>query len=282
MSKSMIQSTLRDESPVVWLATTLALYACTSISLGVVYTAMGHLKLGKVFRFIPLVVLKGALAGVGFFLIASAFKTTTALDDFNFSSERSFLPFCTSFHRALSSFLMTFLRSFTFFLHVLMTFHHFLPSITSLHFLPSINFFLHFLPSLHFTSLPSFHHFLPSFTYFTSFTSLPSRHSFPSFRRFLSSFSKSFADLCHFFPVVQLSMAVVLGTILIVVNDHLASPPIFVAYLMTIIVVFNLLPVFGVATYEEMVADSWYLTRRSFASDASNPSHSSNHIRPIV
>ena len=56
-------------------ATILAMFSMNSLLIGLMYHAVGRLRLGGLFRCIPLIVLKAALTGIGVFMIVEGVKT---------------------------------------------------------------------------------------------------------------------------------------------------------------------------------------------------------------
>ena len=62
-------------------STLLAMLACTSLLIGCFYLAMSQLRLGSVFRCIPLIVLKSALTGVGVFIVIESAKMGVGVEE---------------------------------------------------------------------------------------------------------------------------------------------------------------------------------------------------------
>ena len=56
-------------------ATILAMFSMNSLLVGLMYHAVGRLRLGGLFRCIPLIVLKAALTGIGVFMVIEGVKT---------------------------------------------------------------------------------------------------------------------------------------------------------------------------------------------------------------
>ena len=56
-------------------STLLAMYSMTSALVGLLHTCVSRLKLGGLFRCIPLIVLKAALTGIGLYMLIEGFKT---------------------------------------------------------------------------------------------------------------------------------------------------------------------------------------------------------------
>ena len=62
-------------------STLLAMLSCTSLIISIIYVTVSRLRLGGIFRCIPLIVLKSALTGVGVFLLIESVKMGVGLHE---------------------------------------------------------------------------------------------------------------------------------------------------------------------------------------------------------
>jgi len=76
----MILDHIGDSDPEAVLATTIASYAISSILTGVIFLALGALRLGDLVSFFPRSILLGCIGGVGVFLVLTGIEVSAGLD----------------------------------------------------------------------------------------------------------------------------------------------------------------------------------------------------------
>ena len=67
------------------ITTTIFCYVISSMLTGVVFYALGKLRLGKIVGFFPRHILIGCIGGVGYFLIITGIEVTTRVAKFEYS-----------------------------------------------------------------------------------------------------------------------------------------------------------------------------------------------------